>query len=59
MYITIDKYPVFFYNVLQGTYEKSGISLTEQESHLQNRILGLQTGLSACYLPRIHPKLIK
>ena len=31
----------------------SGISFTKQESHLQNGILGVQTGLSGCYLPHI------
>lgn len=30
---------------------KAGISLTKQEFKLQNGSLGLQTGLSACYLP--------
>ena len=30
---------------------KGGISLTKQESHLQNGSLELQTGLSAYYLP--------
>ena len=30
---------------------KWGISFTKQESHLQSGTLGVQTGLSACYLP--------
>ena len=30
---------------------KAGISLTKQEFKLQNGSFGLQTGLSACYLP--------
>jgi len=30
---------------------KTGLSVTKQDFHLQNRILELQTGLSPCYLP--------
>ena len=29
---------------------KTGLSVTKQDFHLQNRILELQTGLSPCYL---------
>ena len=32
---------------------KKGISLTKQESHLQNGSLALQTGLSGFYLPKV------
>ena len=32
---------------------KTGLSVTKQDFHLQNRILELQTGLSPCYLPCI------
>lgn len=31
---------------------KTGLSVTKQDFHLQNRILELQTGLSPCYLPK-------
>ena len=31
---------------------KWGISFIKQESHLQSGTLGVQTGLSACHLPR-------
>ena len=30
---------------------KTGLSVTKQDFHLQNRILELQTGLSPYYLP--------
>ena len=32
---------------------KTGLSVTKQDFHLQNRILELQTGLSPCYLPLV------
>ena len=38
---------------------KVGISLTKKESHLQNGTLGLQTGLSACYLPPVEKTIAK
>lgn len=31
---------------------KPGILVTKQDFYLQNEILGLQTGISACYLPK-------
>jgi hypothetical protein len=33
---------------------KTGLSVTKQDFHLQNRILELQTGLSPCYLPKMY-----
>ena len=38
---------------------KRGISLTKQESHLQNGSLALQTGLSGFYLPRVQTREIE
>ena len=38
---------------------KTGLSVTKQDFHLQNRILELQTGLSPCYLPTCIPKQTK
>ena len=38
---------------------KRGISLTKQESHLQNGSLALQTGLSGFYLPRVQNREIE
>lgn len=38
---------------------KTGLSVTKQDFHLQNRILELQTGLSPCYLPCVHSKTNK
>ena len=38
---------------------KTGLSVTKQDFHLQNRILELQTGLSPCYLPAVHSKTNK
>ena len=36
---------------------KTGLSVTKQDFHLQNRILELQTGLSPCYLPCISKRI--
>lgn len=37
-----------------GTFiYKAGISLTKQDFKLQNGTFGIQTGFSACYLPRL------
>lgn len=37
-----------------GTFiYKTGLSVTKQDFHLQNRIFELQTGLSPCYLPNV------
>ena len=38
---------------------KTGLSVTKQDFHLQNRILELQTGLSPCYLPPLFEYFIK